>query len=304
MNPPSSVADTSSRCPLCGAAARHAFRASDRNRGIPAGGFDYHRCVSCHSYFLRPLPEDLARHYPADYHAHPDRAQLDRHARTEEPKLELLRHAVGSGRLLEIGPGTGLFSRAAVLAGFETTVIEMDASCCEYIEQVVGARAIHSDRPELALSDLESFHAIAMWQVIEHLPDPWAVLEAAAAHLEPGGAIIVGTPNPSSLQFRLLGHYWAHLDAPRHLFLITALALRRKARDLGLQHVMTTTSDPAGRHWNLFGWEYALRRYPSRRPSTKLTQALSLALTTAVRPWETHGMAGATYTSLFTRPEA
>jgi 2-polyprenyl-3-methyl-5-hydroxy-6-metoxy-1,4-benzoquinol methylase len=294
-----SVAGTASYCPLCAGPAYHAFCSTDRNRGIPAGRFDYQRCANCGSYFLRPVPGDLARHYPMDYHAHPDRVELDRYASAEEPKLDLLRRAVESGRLLEIGPGTGLFSRAAVLAGFEVTVIEMDKSCCEYIDTVVGARAIQSDRPELALSALGSFHAVAMWQVIEHLPDPWAVFEAAVAHLEPGGAIIVGTPNPDSMQFRLLGRYWAHLDAPRHLFLIPASALQSKATELGLRHVMTTTSDPAGRHWNRFGWEYALRRHPARNPSTSLTRALSLLLTTAVRPFETRGLAGATYTSVF-----
>ncbi len=290
-----------SSCPLCVGQARRVFSSTDRNRGIPAGSFVFHKCMSCGTYFLCPVPQDLARHYPPDYHAHPDLAELDRHARAEEPKLNLLRRAVGGGRLLEIGPGTGLFARAAVSAGFETTVIEMDKSCCDYIETVVGARAVHSHRPELALDTLGSFHAVAMWQVIEHLPDPWAVFEAAVAHLEPGGAIIVGTPNPDSLQFRLLRSFWAHLDAPRHLFLIPPSTLQTKATELGLRHVMTTTSDPAGRHWNRFGWEYALRRYPAKRPSTRVTRALSLLLTTAIRPWETH--AGATYTSLFVRPE-
>lgn len=293
----------SSRCPLCAGPALLVFSSADRNRGITAGRFNYHRCADCRSYFLRPVPADLTRHYPVDYHAHPDRTELDRYARAEEPKLDLLRRAVGSGRLLEIGPGTGLFSRAAVLAGFEVSAIEMDESCCDYINAIVGARAIRGDRPELVLNTLGGFDAVAMWQVIEHLPDPWAVFEAAVAHLEPGGAIIVGTPNPDSLQFKLLGRHWAHLDAPRHLFLIPASALQSKAQELGLRHVMTTTSDPAGRHWNRFGWEYALRRYPARNPSTRLTRALSLLLTAAVRPFETRGLAGATYTSLFVRPE-
>jgi 2-polyprenyl-3-methyl-5-hydroxy-6-metoxy-1,4-benzoquinol methylase len=288
-------------CPLCGAQASLAFLATDRNRGIEAPELRYHRCEACRSLFLDPVPEDLQRFYPADYHAHPERDELDRYARAEAPKLELLGRAVRAGRLLEIGPGTGLFCRAAVLRGFDTTAIEMDEDCCRYIEAVVGARAIHSNLPEQALAALGGFEAIAMWQVIEHLPDPWAVFEAAAAHLEPGGAIIVGTPNPNALQFRLLGARWAHLDAPRHLFLISEPALRAKAAELGLRHVLSTASDPAGRHWNGFGWEYAIRRHPAKNPSTVLTRGLSLLLTQMVRPIENRGLAGATYTSLFIR---
>jgi SAM-dependent methyltransferase len=222
--------------------------------------------------------------------------------RAERPKLDLLLRCVRSGRLLEIGPGAGVFARAAVRAGFDVSTIEMDPRCCEYIETVVGARAVCSDRPEEALRSLSSFDAIAMWHVIEHLEHPWAVLEQAAAKLAPGGALIVATPNPQSLQFRLLGRYWAHVDAPRHLFLIPAPALAAKAAELGLRHVFTTTSDRAGRRWDRFGWEYALRRHPASHPSTLAKRLLSGAMTAVLRPLETRDLAGATYTSLFVRP--
>jgi SAM-dependent methyltransferase len=291
-------------CPLCGAVAGNAFAVGDRNRGVSSHPFEYRCCTRCHTYFLDPVPADLARHYPSDYHGYPSRSQLDRLARAERPKLKLLMNVVRSGRLLEIGPGAGVFAHAAVRAGFDVTTIEMDPRCCRYIESVVGARAVCSDRPEEALRDLSSFEAIAMWHVIEHLEHPWAVLEQAAPKLEPGGTLIVATPNPESLQFRLLGRYWAHVDAPRHLFLIPASALAAKAADLGLRHVMTTTSDRAGRGWDRFGWEYALRRYPATRPSTLSKRLLSRLITAGVSPWETRDLAGATYTSLFVRQDA
>jgi 2-polyprenyl-3-methyl-5-hydroxy-6-metoxy-1,4-benzoquinol methylase len=291
-------------CPLCGGATSHAFSVGDRNRGIACRPFEYRRCTGCGTYFLHPVPADLARHYPPDYHGYPSRSQLDRIVRAERPKLELLREVAHSGRLLEIGPGVGVFARAAVQAGFDVTTIEMDRRCCQYIESVVGARAICSDRPEQALKSVSSFDAIAMWHVIEHLEEPWAVLEQAARKLEPGGALIVATPNPQSLQFRLLGRYWAHVDAPRHLFLLPAATLAAKASELGLRHVRTTTSDRAGRRWDRFGWEYALRRYPATHPPTLTTRLLSALMTAALRPWETRELAGATYTSLFVRPAA
>lgn len=291
-------------CPLCGHRAVAAFSIGDRNRGIPSRPFDYWRCAACLTYFLDPVPADLARHYPPDYHGFPTPAQLARVVRWEKPKLRLLRATVRSGRLLEIGPGIGAFARAAVLAGFEVTAIEMDARCCDYIESVVGARAICSDRPAQALSSLPPFEAIAMWHVIEHLEDPWGVLERAAAALAPGGALIVATPNPQSLQFRLLGRYWCHIDAPRHLYLIPAAALARRAQELGLRHVMSTSSDLSGRRWDRFGWEYAIRRYPARRPRTLGTWAASMLLTAAMSPIEARGLAGSTYTSLFVRPAA
>jgi SAM-dependent methyltransferase len=289
-------------CPLCGAPSRHAFSVDDRNRGIAAPApFEYERCEGCGSYFLTNVPPDLARHYPPDYHGRPTGEELERLALAERPKLDLVRSVAGAGSMLEIGPGIGLFARAAVLAGFDVTAVEMDPDCCAYLEAVVGAGAIQSDRPEAALAGLGSFDAIVMWHVIEHLPRPWAVLEAAAEHLAPGGALVIGTPNPEALQFRLLGGRWAHVDAPRHLYLISESELRRKAAELGLVHASSTTSDAAGRHWNRFGWEYAVRRYPARHPSTYWTQSAARVLAAAMTPLETRGMAGTAYTAIFTR---
>jgi 2-polyprenyl-3-methyl-5-hydroxy-6-metoxy-1,4-benzoquinol methylase len=288
-------------CPLCAAHATPAFAVGDRNLGVSSQPFQYWRCGSCHSYFLDPVPDDLARHYPPDYHGFPGPAQLARAVRWEKPKLRLLRGTVTSGRLLEIGPGIGAFARAAVLAGFDVTTIEMDADCCRYIESVVGARAICSDRPEQALSLLEPFDAVAMWHVIEHVPDPWALLEQAASRLVPGGALILAMPNPESLQFRLLGRNWCHIDAPRHLYLIPAAATIEKAEALGLRHVATTSTDLSGRRWDRFGWEYAIRRHPAKHPRTKATWAASMIASAVMTPLEMRKLAGTTYTSLFVR---
>ncbi len=288
-------------CPLCGHDSSYAFAIDDRNRGIASRAFAYRRCTRCRAYFLDPVPEDLARHYPPDYHGFPDAGAFARAVRWEKPKLRLLRGVARSGRLLEIGAGVGTFARAAVLAGFDVTAIEMDARCCEHLESVVGADAICSDDPRRAIGSLDGFDVIAMWHVIEHLRDPWGVLEQAARALAPGGALIVATPNPQSLQFRLLGRYWCHIDAPRHLHLIPAAAMIEKAERMGLRHAGTTSSDLSGRRWDRFGWEYAIRRHPARIPRTKATWAASMLVSAAMTPLEARRLAGTTYTSLFTR---
>ena len=69
-----------------------------------------------------------------------------------------------------------------------------------------------------------------MWHVIEHLRRPWEVIERAAANLQDGGVLAIATPNPRALQFKLLRRRWAHLDAPRHLFLIPSRRARASLR--------------------------------------------------------------------------
>ena len=240
----------------------------DRNRGIGTEQFAYRRCSNCLSYHVANPPLDLGRYYPDDYYGLPDAATLDRYADAESPKLSLLRPFAAGGSLVDVGAGLGLFARAAANAGYDVTAIEMDDRCCEYLDRVVGVRTIKSDRPDQALPTLGAVRTITLWHVLEHLANPWDVLDAAARQLEPGGVLLVATPNPDSLQFKVLRTRWAHIDAPRHLFLIPYDALRRRADELGLSPAVITTSDPAGRHWNRFGWDYALRRRPSQQPRT------------------------------------
>jgi hypothetical protein len=127
------------------------------------------------------------------------------------------------------------------------------------------------------------------------------VLEQAAKALQPGGVLALAMPNPDSLQFRLLGGRWAHVDAPRHVFLIPFATLRARMDDLGFDVGQVTTSDPAGRYWNAFGWEYALRRHPARRSSMRATRTCSRLLALGLAPLERRGMNGTAYTAVFVK---
>lgn len=77
--------------------------------------------------------------------------------------------------------------------------------------------------------------AVVFWHSLEHLPEPAAALERVAGMLVPGGVLVVAAPNSDSLQARAFGDRWLALDLPRHLVHLTAGALRRRLRDLGLR---------------------------------------------------------------------
>jgi SAM-dependent methyltransferase len=295
------VADPrNSACALCGGPLEAAFTASDRNRGLGAERFHYARCTACGTLALSNPPSDLGRFYPASYYDLPDAASLP----AETAKVELLERFAEPGRLVEIGPGSGAFAHTAKQAGFDVTGIEMDARTAEHLRTTVGVNAINSAEPEQVLRDLPPSRAIALWQVIEHVPNPGGVLDAAAANLEPGGALILATPNPQALQFKLMGPRWPHVDAPRHLFLLPLDALTARAQRAGLRRVFASANDADARNWNRFGWEWGFRRRPGEHPPTRAVALSTLAFTLAVSPLEQRGMLGASYTAVFTKEPA
>jgi Methyltransferase domain len=280
-----------SPCRLCGGGSSPVLSVGDRNRGLGDGVFEYRRCEVCGTIFLARVPDDLGRYYASEGYGTPEDSQSKLFRRREEARLGLVSRFASRG----------MFARAASAAGFDVTAIEMDPEYCRQLSAVPGIDVIESSDPAAVLPTLERSAVITMWHVIEHLADPASVLERSVQNLEPGGLLAISTPNPGSLQFRLLGRHWVHLDAPRHLQLIPARALEERLRTLGMRRALITTTDSVGLECNRMGWEHAVRLHPARRPSTRLTLATSGAITVMLSGLERRGLAGATYTSLFIR---
>jgi 2-polyprenyl-3-methyl-5-hydroxy-6-metoxy-1,4-benzoquinol methylase len=289
-------------CPLCGGPSSFVFKTHDRNRRISDERFNYRRCERCSAIFLADPPEDMGRYYPDEYYVLPTDGQLERALRTERYKLDLIKPHAEHGRLVEIGPGAGMFAHAARDAGYDVTGIEMDARACTHLREVIGVEAVESDSPAEALADLPPSRVIAMWHVLEHLPDPWGCLEAAARNLEPGGVLAVAMPNPGAFQFRLTRGRWPHVDAPRHLFLIPAGLLEERARAAGLELVALTARDRGGIYWNRFGWQYLLMRPRPSRPRIAFALAFGFGVATLMAPIERTDLRGSTYTAVLRKP--
>ncbi len=294
-----SGAAAAGRCHFCGGATAPALVATDRNRGISTLAFEYSRCADCGTYSLDNVPPDLGRYYPDDYYAFPrNRDEADRSLDGDRYKLELIRRHAPKGRLLEIGPGAGMFAHLMATSGYEVETIEMSPRSAKFLQDVLGIRTHLASDELAALAQCKDFDVIALWHVIEHVRAPAMLVEAAAKALRPGGILVLATPNPAALQFRLFGARWVHLDAPRHVWLIGPRALRECGARAGLREIEYTEADEGTRYWNRFGWDYTIRglveRYIRRRPSN-LVARIAGAL---AAPFEARAGAASAYTMI------
>ena len=75
----------------------------------------------------------------------------------------------------------------------------------------------------LRIHDFEpnTFDAITLHHVFEHLTEPKRYLEIICEILKPGGHLVISFPNIDSFQSRFFKGNWFHLDPPRHLFFFT-----------------------------------------------------------------------------------
>ncbi|MDO8184064.1 class I SAM-dependent methyltransferase [Conexibacter sp. JD483] len=291
-------------CRFCGGPTVPAFDAVDRNHRLSDHAFPYVACTACGTVSLAEVPDDLGRYYPASYYGMPESpdAAVARDDNAAH-RLELVRSLVpAGGSLLEIGPATGGFIELARRAGYDVSAIELDAACCAFISDVLGIPVTQSDDPAAALSGQHD--AIVMWHVIEHLSNPAATIAAAAAALAPGGTLIVIAPNPRSLQLRVLGGRWAHVDPPRHLALIAPEAIVAEGARHGLQPVHQTTADEDARRSNNFGWAGSFASFSTNGPARKVAGLAGEAVRLAVAPIERRGGRGASYTLALRRPSS
>jgi len=291
---------TITTCPYCEKSASSLFIAHDRNRCISSASFPYYRCVSCGLIFLQPVPPDLGTYYPEDYYLVPSsRSELETASENERFKLDLVTSFIQKGRLLEVGPAFGNFAYLAKQAGFDVEVIEMDSRCCEFLRTVAGIATVQSTDAAQAVQDKGPYDVIALWHVIEHLPNFQQTLDALAGKIRMGGVLVIAAPNPESWQFRILGRYWTHVDAPRHVVLIPVGLLVAHMRKLGFTAVSMTMTDPGGIGWNMFGWQYSLSNFANSRFIKNLLFLMGAVLARIMAPFEVNDQAGSAYTLIF-----
>jgi hypothetical protein len=249
---------------------------------------------------LSDAPKDIEPHYAdSTYHALPAHQELERIANRERYKVDAVLRHIDGGRLLEIGASFGVFAHLARGAGFDVTAVEMDETCCRYMSDELGIQAICTDDPARECGSLPSQDVIALWQSVEHLRDSWHVVDCLATKVTAGGILVISTPNPDSLQFRLLGSLWPHLDAPRHTCLIPLPALTAFLASRGFDRAEVSATDRGARSCNRFGWGTFLG-YPWNAPAIKrLAYWIGCAISIVMAPLELTDTRGSTYTAIF-----
>jgi SAM-dependent methyltransferase len=135
-------------------------------------------------------------------------------------------HLHARGRLLEIGCGAGLFLAAAGRAGWQASGIEVSPVAVAFCRDTLGVEVVECDAEQMPATTAP-FDVVVMFDVIEHLFEPMAVLGAVRSILRPGGMLVITTPNFNALSRLVLGRQWAILSPLEHLFYFSEPTLRR-----------------------------------------------------------------------------
>lgn len=279
-------------CPLCDSEKwTPVGMLRDRLLGIE-GEFRLVRCLECSLHYLNPQPTqaELARYYPEDYDPFAVPAP-DRLSNLQQQSLqyglqkrcrEVMRHTE-TGSLLEVGCATGLFLDAMRATGkWQVRGVDVSEPAVRRAREQFGLDVYHGTLHEAGLPTA-SFDAVAMWDVLEHLPNPRETVREVRRLLKPDGVFVFRVPVLDGWDRRLFGPLWPGWDAPRHLTVFSRHTLGILLSGAGLR-VLRVACTAGSYHAFALGLRFWAREHLSTAGQERLRhtlEALPVRLATA-----------------------
>jgi ubiquinone/menaquinone biosynthesis C-methylase UbiE len=116
-----------------------------------------------------------------------------RHELRERLLLKLFLSAEPGGTVLNAGAGQGSFSGLLEGSGFDVVSTDVSPAACDVLSRRVRGRVVRADVTALPFPD-ESFDAVVLGEVIEHVADDVSALEETRRVLRPGGVAALSVP--------------------------------------------------------------------------------------------------------------
>ena len=206
--------------------------------------FDVWHCAACTLRFTQDVPTEdaIGSYYQSEeYVSHSNTSRglvngLYQRVRdvTLRQKLALVRELTGrdTGRVLDVGCGTGEFLHTLREAGWRTRGLEPDAGARAFAKTTYGLEVTEPDD----LFALEGpYDAVTLWHVLEHVHRLHAYLDRLRELIGEAGVLVIAVPNYTSPDARHYGEAWAAYDVPRHLYHFSPQAMTRLLARHGLR---------------------------------------------------------------------
>jgi 2-polyprenyl-3-methyl-5-hydroxy-6-metoxy-1,4-benzoquinol methylase len=230
-------------CPVCGSADINPLL-TVKDHSVSKEEFVVWQCSNCSLRFTQDVPDEVSigKYYQStDYISHSNTSkglinklyQRVRNYTLNQKANLIIGQTVKRGRILDLGAGIGAFVNTMKQKGWEITGIEPDEGARLQAKKLFNIELKETN----ALSELSenSFDAITLWHVLEHVHQLHPYIERLKSILKPNGKIFIAVPNYQSLDSSLYRSYWAAYDVPRHLYHFTPQAIRVLMEEHGLR---------------------------------------------------------------------
>ncbi|MCL5798227.1 MAG: class I SAM-dependent methyltransferase [Patescibacteria group bacterium] len=143
-------------------------------------------------------------------------------------------------KLLDVGCSYGFYSKAFNDQKFDVTGIDISKDAIKFAKNKIK-NVILDNFDHHFFSN--TYDAITMFDIIEHLKNPNKSLIKARKLLHQDGILIIQTPNVDSIIAKLSGNKWFWLLTPEHLFLFNISSVKKLLENCGFRVLEISTWD-------------------------------------------------------------
>jgi 2-polyprenyl-3-methyl-5-hydroxy-6-metoxy-1,4-benzoquinol methylase len=230
-------------CPLCDSKRRKFLL--EKEGGI------YVRCDHCGLVYTSPAKsaenlQRIADEWAVKHHASSEKIAWEGNEHMWEivygPRMNRLDRYRGNGRILDVGCSTGDFLACAKSRGWKVHGVELSKHTSNIARKSLDCEIRHGTF-ESSNFEAEYFDVVTMWDVVEHVLEPRAIVKEAFRVLRPEGALVLFTPNYDALTRRLIFDRWSALTPENHMCVFNKSTITRLLNECGGEVVFMRVSD-------------------------------------------------------------
>lgn len=230
-------------CRICGCTEFDLFAVKD--------GFHLERCCVCS---LMQITDDLSDVCLEDYYEkeffdntygglHQEKGQRTAYEKFAYRLQEIEKLKSEKGTILDVGCSFGYFLDAARSRGWKPVGVEIGEYAARFAQETLKLEVHVSD---VRQGDLPSncFDVICLWDVLEHLDEPLAVLNHLHHLMKKEGLLVFNTPDVDSYIRKLQGLRWRCFIPPIHVTYYGPRAVKALLERTGFRLLSRTVALP------------------------------------------------------------
>lgn len=208
------------------------------------------RCTACGQLLSRAsearYSETMAQFNAADFNA-PRGRELERRQFVARQRLSRIAVLLGKSprdiHVVDVGCSRGQFVAAAIAAGYRAEGVEPAPRIAE-AARAAGVPVRTGLLEEQSFAD-NTFDALTLFEVIEHLRTPLPLLAECRRVLKPGGVLLISTANAASWTAAAMGAHWDYFDMERdggHISFYNPRSIAQIAANAGFEVARVDTA--------------------------------------------------------------
>jgi len=219
-------------CPVCGTSS------SQTTEKVKIYGANYSQCNTCTHVYLKQTPSEgaISQFYLSDVNyasTYTDRTAAESRLNAiavpwTDWVINVYQKIYGTApaSVIDVGSGAGHFVEACRRRGMRSHGVELSESSRKFARDIWGIELDGRDFMDVA-DEYEPVDLVTFWGLLEHTPNPGAILDAAHRILRRGkkGLVIAKIPRwnsvSSSVQTNFCDSVIRHLDPMGHIMCFT-----------------------------------------------------------------------------------